>query len=53
MNYIKVDGVALENKPLSNFELFDAVKKLKTPNCRGVFLRNYLPKKPKKMNVEY
>ena len=30
------------NKPLNNFELEDAVKKLKIPNFRGVFLLDTL-----------
>ena len=45
MSYIKVGGVVLENKPLSNFELINTAKKLKIPNFRGVFLRNVLPMK--------
>ena len=36
------------NKPLSNFELEDAAKKLKIPSFRGVFLLDTLPKKPNK-----
>jgi len=42
---IKVENVVLPNKPLSNFEIEDAVKKLKIGNFRGVFLRDTLPKK--------
>ena len=38
----------LPNKPLNNFELEDAPKKLKTPSFRGVFLLDTLPKKPNK-----
>ena len=38
----------LPNKPLNNFELEDAVKKLKIPCFRGVFLLDTLPKKPSK-----
>src|ERR1700729_313840 len=45
---IKVINMQLPNKPLSNFELIDAVKNLKIPNFRGVFLRTELPKKPTK-----
>ena len=39
-------NVILPNKPLSNFELEDAAKKLKIPCFRGVFLLDTLPKKP-------
>lgn len=42
---ISVENVILPNKPLSNFELMDAVKKLSIPNFRGVFVRDTLPKK--------
>ena len=45
---INVEGVVLPNKPLSNFEVIDAAKKLKIRNFRGVFLRDELPKKPRK-----
>ena len=38
--------IHLENKPLSNFDLGNAVKKLKIPCFRGVFLLDTLPKKP-------
>ena len=38
-------NVILPNKPLDNFELEDAVKKLKIPCFRGVFLLDTLPKK--------
>jgi hypothetical protein len=44
---INVEGVVLPNVPLSNIELLDAVKKLKIPNFRGVFLRDELPKRPR------
>ena len=40
---ISVEGLLLPNKPLSNFELMDAVKELKIPRFRGVFMRNDLP----------
>jgi len=33
---------------LSNFEIEDAVKKIGVKNFRGVFLRDTLPKKPKR-----
>ena len=38
----------LPNKPLSNFELEDAAKRLKIPSFRGVLLLDTLPKKPNK-----
>ena len=44
---INVEGVILKNKPLSNFELIDAAKKLKIKNFRGVFVRDELPKRPR------
>ena len=34
---IDVEGVVLPNKPLTNFELIEAAKKLNIPNFRGVF----------------
>jgi len=40
--------VFLPNKPLSNFEIEDAVEKIGLKNFRGVFLRDTLPKKPKR-----
>jgi len=46
---INVEGVVLPNKPLTNFELIDAVKKLNIPNFRGVFMRDTLPKKPRRI----
>ena len=45
---ISIKNVILPNKPLSNFELEDAAKKLKIPSFRGVFLLDTLPKKPNK-----
>ena len=45
---ISIKNVILPNKPLSNFELEDAVKKLKIPSFKGVFLLDTLPKKPNK-----
>jgi len=44
---ISVDGDLLPNKPLSNFEIEDAIKKLGVPGFRGVFVRDSLPIKPK------
>jgi len=45
---IEVENIVLRNKRLSNFEIADAVKKIGLKNFRGVFLRNTLPKKPKR-----
>ena len=45
---IQVENVVLPNKPLSNFEIEDAVKKIGLKNFHGVFLRDALPKKPKR-----
>ena len=45
---IQVENMVLPNKPLSNFEIEDAVKKIGLKNFRGVFLRDTLPKKPKR-----
>ena len=45
---IAVKNVKLPYKPLSNFDLEDAVKKLKIPCFRGVFLLDTLPTKPSK-----
>ena len=43
---ISIKNVILPNKPLNNFELEDAVKRLKIPCFRGVFLLDTLPNKP-------
>jgi len=45
---ISVDGVLLPNKPLSNFEIEDAIKKLGVPGFQSVFVRDSLPNKPKR-----
>ena len=45
---ISIKNVILPNKPLNNFEMEDAEKKLKIPSFRGVFLLDTLPKKPNK-----
>ena len=45
---IRVHNIILPNEPLSNFQLLDAIKELKIPNFRGIFLRDELPPKPKK-----
>ena len=42
---ISIKNLILPNKPLSNFELEDAAKKLKIPCFRGVLLLDTLPKK--------
>ena len=43
---ISIKNIMLLNKPLSNFELEDAAKKLKNSYFRGVFLLDTLPRKP-------
>lgn len=47
MASINVEGLILPNKPLSNFQLIEAAKKLNITHFRGVFVRDQLPKKPK------
>ena len=42
---ISIKNVILPNKPLNNFELEDAAKRLKIPCFRGVFLLDTLQKK--------
>jgi hypothetical protein len=42
---ISVEGVILPNQPLTDFQIIDAVHRLKIPNFRGVFCRNELPHK--------
>ena len=42
---ISIKNIRLPNKPLNNFELEDAVKKLKIPSFRVVFLLDTLPNK--------
>lgn len=44
--FLSVENIILPNKPLSNFELIDAVKELKIKYFRGVYLRDQLPKRP-------
>ena len=39
----------MPNKPLTNLEIIDAVRKLDIPRFRGVFLRHNLPVEPKRM----
>ena len=48
MKNISVYNVVLLNKPLSNIELLDAVKKIEIPGFRGVFVRDNLPSKSRK-----
>jgi hypothetical protein len=45
---IDVCGVVLPNIALSNVDLIEAAKKLNINNFRGVFLRDELPKKPRR-----
>ena len=42
---ISVDGIVLPNRPLSNLEITDSVKKLCIPSFRAVFVRDALPLK--------
>jgi len=44
---IQVENIVLPYKPLSNFKIEDAVKKVGLKNFRGVLLRDTLPNKPK------
>jgi len=46
---IDVCGIVLPNKPLTNLELLDAAKKLNILNFRGFFMRDALPKQPKRI----
>ena len=48
----------MSNKPLSSFEIEDGAKKIGLKNFYGVFLRDTLPKKPKRnecaiMNISH
>jgi len=45
---ISVDGLLLENKPLSNVEIQNRVCKLGVPGFRGVYVRDNLPNKPRR-----
>ena len=49
---IQVENIVLPNKPLSNFEIEDAVKKIGLKHFHGVFLRDILPKKPNEMSAQ-
>ena len=44
-NFLNVEGLIIENKSLSNYELVDYIKQLKIKNFRGIFMRDNLPKK--------
>ena len=46
---ISVEGLVMPNKPLTNLEILDAVRTLKIPRFRGVFVRDNLPVEPKRM----
>jgi len=46
---ISVEGLVMRNKPLTNLEILDAVKKLEIPRFPGVFVRNNLLVEPKRM----
>ena len=45
---ISIKNVILPKKPLSNFELENAARKLKISYFKGVFLLDTLPRKPNK-----
>ena len=49
---ILIKNLIFPNKPLSNFELEDATKKLKIPYFRGVFVLDTLPKKRNKKECQ-
>ena len=44
---ISVKKVMLPNKPLNNFELEDAARRLEIPSFRGVFLLDNVTEKAK------
>ena len=46
---ISVERLVMPNKPLTNLEIMNAVKKLEIPRFRGVFLRDNLPVEPERM----
>ena len=46
---ISVEGLVMPNKPLTNLEIIDAVRKLEIRRFRGVFLRDNLTVEPKRM----
>ena len=43
-----VFGIFIPDKSLTNYDLLEYVKQLKIPHFRGVFMRDTLPKKPRK-----
>ena len=45
---ISIKNVTLPNKPLSNFDLEDATRKLNIPFFRGIFLLLYLESRIRK-----
>jgi len=47
MSDIDVEGLILSSKPLSNFDLNEAAKKLKINHFRVTFVRDELPNKPR------
>ena len=48
-NFLNVQGLIIENKALSNHELIGYIKQLKIKNFRGVFMRDSLPKKQRRV----
>ena len=48
-NFLNVEGLIIENKALSNHELIGFIKQLKIKNFRGVFMRDSLPKKQRRV----
>jgi len=42
---ISVSNITLPNKPLTNFDIEDTVKKIWIPGFRGMFTRDRLPRK--------
>jgi len=44
---IQVENLVLPNKPLSNFEIEDAVKKIGLKSFRGCFLERHFAKETK------
>ena len=47
--FLNVEGLIIENKALSNHELIGFIKQLKIKNFRGVFMRDSLPKKQRRV----
>lgn len=44
---VDIEGLIQPNEPLSNFQIIESAKKLKTTQFRGVFVRDQLPMKPR------